>query len=87
MEPEKPAGRELGQVWRYESLGYTFAFSILLCAGAGYLLDRWLGLSPILTIIGTLTGAGISIAWVYLKLRQEAAESRARRHPDGVPPA
>jgi F0F1-type ATP synthase assembly protein I len=86
MEPEKPAGREPGQAWRFESLGYTFAFSILLFAGAGYLLDRWLGLSPLLTIVGTLAGAGASMAWVYVRLKQDEAESRARRHKDGAPP-
>ena len=83
MEPEKPAGRELGQAWRYESLGYTFAFSIMLFAGVGYLLDRWLGIRPILTIVGTLVGAGIAFAWVYLRLQRDEAEYRARRKPGG----
>ena len=79
MEPEEPAGRELGQAWRYDALGYTFAFSVMLFAGAGYLLDRWLGTRPILTIVGTLAGAGMAFAWVYLKVRQDEAEYAAKR--------
>ena len=83
MEPEEPAGRELGQAWRYDALGYTFAFSVMLFAGAGYLLDRWLGTRPILTIVGTLAGAGMAIAWVYLKVRQDEAEYAAKRKKGG----
>ena len=84
MEPEKPTGRELGQAWRYDVLGYTFAFSIMLFAGAGYLLDRWLGTRPILTIVGTLAGAALAFAWVYRKVRQDEAEFEARRREDGA---
>lgn len=82
MEPEEPAGRELGQAWRYDVLGYTFAFSVILFAGAGYLLDRWLGTRFILTIVGTLVGAGVAFAWVYLKVRQDEMEYKARRRKD-----
>ena len=83
MEPEKPAGRELGRAWRYDALGYTFAFSIMLFAGAGYLLDHWLGTRPILTIVGTLLGAGMAFVWVYLKVRQDEAEYKAQRESGG----
>lgn len=100
MGPKKSAGRELGEAWRYDTLGYTFAFSVILFAGAGYLLDRWLNTMPWLTIAGTLLGAGLAFVWVFLKVRQdeEAFESArqdgpsARRHdgsaepPDGGAP-
>jgi F0F1-type ATP synthase assembly protein I len=79
MEPKRPAGRELGQAWRYDALGYTFAFSIILFAGAGYLLDRWLGTRFILTVVGTLVGAGVAFAWVYLKIQQDEKEYEAQR--------
>jgi F0F1-type ATP synthase assembly protein I len=79
MKPEKPAGRELGQAWRYDVLGYTFAFSIILFAGAGYLLDRLLGTRFILTIVGTLIGACIAFVWVYLKVQQDEREYEAGR--------
>jgi F0F1-type ATP synthase assembly protein I len=71
MDPKKPLARDLGQAWRYESLGYTFAFSIILFTGAGYLLDRWLGSLPFLTIGGTLVGAVLAFLWVYLRVMGE----------------
>jgi F0F1-type ATP synthase assembly protein I len=81
MEPEEPAGQGLGQAARYGALGYTFAFSIILFAGAGYLLDRWLGLGPVLTIAGTLAGTVLAIVRVYQMVQQDQAESRAKRGP------
>jgi F0F1-type ATP synthase assembly protein I len=69
MEPKKRGGQGLGGAVGYDTLGYTFALSIMLFAGAGYLLDRWLGWVPVLTIVGTLTGAGLAFAWVYTKVR------------------
>jgi len=81
MEPDEPTGQGLGQAARYGALGYTFAFSIILFAGAGYLLDRWLGFGPILTIVGTLTGTVLAIVRVYQMVQQEQAGSRAKRGP------
>jgi F0F1-type ATP synthase assembly protein I len=63
---------------RPDTLGYTFAFSVLMFAGAGYLLDRWLGWIPVLTIIGTLTGAGLAFVWVYARVRQDEADAHAK---------
>jgi F0F1-type ATP synthase assembly protein I len=82
MEPKKPARREPGLALQYGALGNTFAFSIMLFAGAGYLLDRWLGLLPILTIVGTLVGTGMAVARVYLRVRQDAADNQARLRQD-----
>jgi len=77
MEPKKSSGGQLGEAWRYDTLGYTFAFCIMLFAGAGYLLDSWLGTKPILTIVGTLAGAGLAFVWVYQKVRQDERAYRA----------
>ncbi len=82
MEPKKTSGEQLGEAWRYDTLGYTFAFSIMLFAAAGYLLDRWLGTRPILTIVGTLAGAGLAFLWVYQKVRQD---ERTYRRVHGKP--
>ncbi len=79
MKPEKPVGRELSQAPRYDALGYSFAFSIMVFAGAGYLLDRWFGTRLILTIIGTLLGAGLAVVWVFLKVRSDQAGSESER--------
>ncbi|MBK6422041.1 MAG: AtpZ/AtpI family protein [Gemmatimonadetes bacterium] len=87
MGPKKPVGQELGQAWKYDTLGYTFAFSVILWAGAGYLLDRVLGTMPFLTILGTLVGAGLAFLWVFLKVRQDEDGFRARHRPPTEPPA
>lgn len=87
MRPKKRVGRELSQAWRYDALGYTFAGSVIGWAGAGYLLDRWLGTLPFLTILGTLVGAGLAFAWVYLKVRQDEADWQATHPPRQDPPA
>jgi len=79
MRPKKTVGQELGQAWRYDTLGYTFAFSIMLFAGAGYLLDRWLGTKPILTVVGTLVGAVLAFVWVYLKVMKDEARYKAEK--------
>lgn len=90
MKGRKPVSRELGEAWRYDTLGYTFAFSVILFAGLGWLLDRFLGTRPILTIVGTLMGAGLAIVWVFLKIRadQDNYESKHRRRaePDATKP-
>lgn len=84
MKGQKPLGRELGQAWRYDSLGYTFAFSVILFAGVGWVLDRWLDIRPVLTVSGTLIGAGMAFVWVYLKVRQDEATYRARKASAGL---
>lgn len=86
MKPEKKDGPGPGVAVGYDTLGYTFAFSILGFAGVGYLLDRWLGWLPLLTILGTLTGAGLAFGWVYLRVRAESSAAHhgeTRRGEDG----
>lgn len=86
MGPKKRVGRELGQAWRYDTLGYTFAFSVIIFAGLGWLLDGLLGTRPFLTIVGTLVGAGLAFAWVFLKVKQDESD-HARRDEDAGPGA
>ena len=38
------------------SAGMAFAFSVMIGAGGGVLLDRWLGTSPWLMFLGLLAG-------------------------------
>jgi F0F1-type ATP synthase assembly protein I len=85
MRPKKKVGRELGEAWRYDTLGYTFAFSVIIFAGAGWLLDGWLGTRPFLTIGGTIVGAGLAFAWVYLKVKQDESDYARRRDAEGDP--
>ena len=86
MVSKRPVSGELGQAWRYDTLGYTFAFSIILFAGLGYLLDRWLGFQPFLTIAGTLVGAGLAFVWVFMKVSRDEAEWREEHRPKSKQP-
>jgi F0F1-type ATP synthase assembly protein I len=64
---------------------FELAVTPLLFGGAGYLLDRWLGILPVLTIIFTLlclVGLGARMYYGYEAdmQAQEANAPWARRH-------
>jgi F0F1-type ATP synthase assembly protein I len=85
MEPNPTRERELGRGYEFVALGIKFAAGVIFFAGGGFLLDRWLGWTPALTIIGTLVGSGLSFYVVYMHLRAvtEAARKRAERDRSG----
>jgi len=80
MTPEKRSSEELGTGYKYVSLGISFALGIVLFMGLGFLLDRWLKLSPLFTVAGTLLGAVLSFVWVFNKLRADEREYE-EEHP------
>jgi F0F1-type ATP synthase assembly protein I len=84
-KPEEPVGRELGQGYKYVSLGLTFAGGIVLFMGAGFLLDRWLGVLPVFTVAGTLAGSVLSFIRVYYRLKADEDADRASRKSKGRP--
>lgn len=54
--------------------GMESAFVIVIFAGVGYLLDRWLGITPWLTVgLAVLGAVGV---FASLKYRYEAAMAR-----------
>lgn len=77
------AGFAAGQ--KYFALGLKFAGGVVLFALAGVGLDRWSGLTPLFTIVGTLGGAVLSFLSVYWRLMadQKAAEDARRKGPPG----
>ena len=72
-------GREMGEGYKYVSLGLTFAFGIVLFLGVGYVLDRWLSTTPIFILIGTFLGTVLSFLTVYRKLEAEARQRREQK--------
>jgi F0F1-type ATP synthase assembly protein I len=84
-KPEEPVGRELGQGYKYVSLGLTFAGGIVMFMGAGFLLDRLLGLLPVFTVAGTLVGSVLSFIRVYYRLKADEDADRAQRKSKGRP--
>ena len=79
MEPEEGPGREIGQGYVYVTLGLTFAGGIILFMLAGFGLDRWLGLTPFLTVTGTLVGAVLSFLHVYWRLQADTEKRQRER--------
>lgn len=76
MAPDPGSGRELGEGYKYVAMGFQFAGGIIMFMAAGFGLDRWLGITPVLTVSGTLVGAVLSFLSVYFRL---TAEQDARR--------
>jgi ATP synthase protein I len=72
-------GREMGEGYKYVSLGLTFAFGIVIFLGLGFGLDRWLGTTPIFILIGTFLGTVLSFLTVYRKLEEEARQRREQK--------
>lgn len=75
---DKKASRALGEGYRFLGIGMQFAAGIVAFTLGGVALDRWLGLMPLFTIIGTLLGATLSFVSVYIKL-QAFADAEAKR--------
>jgi ATP synthase protein I len=68
MQPFGPPSEEARKDWqavgRASGLGCSVVVSLLLCIGAGILLDRWLGTEPIFVLVGVVLGlvmAGYSL--------------------------
>lgn len=87
MKPQQPPDSGSGASTDSLGLGLTFAGGILAFMAAGFLLDRWLGLLPFLTILGTIVGSVASFRWVYRRIRadeeQYEAEHPPPRRPEG----
>jgi F0F1-type ATP synthase assembly protein I len=79
MNPKPGPGQQYGQGYKYVSLGLTFAGGIIMFMAAGLGLDRWLGLTPLFTISGTLIGAVLSFVSVYRRLMADEAKDKAAK--------
>jgi len=82
MKEPTDTSRETGEGYRYVSLGFTFAAGIIFFMGMGWVLDRWLGFTPFLTVAGTLVGALLSFLNVYWRLLADERRYSAS-HPRG----
>jgi len=66
MQPEKPKKQfsALGLAWQ---LGYTIAVPLVVFALAGRFLDKKLGTSPFLLLLGILLAIGLTTWLVWKK--------------------
>ncbi len=52
-------------VLAYLDLGLRFALTILVAAGGGYVLDRWLHTLPLFLVVGLVLGAVAGFLNIY----------------------
>ncbi len=71
--------------YRLVGLGGTFAGAVVLFTFGGLMVDRWLHLTPLFTLVGTGVGAVLGFLNVYWKVQAEIDEQRRRRHEQKGP--
>lgn len=72
-------GREIGEGYELVALGMTFAGAIIMFMFGGWALDRWLGVTPLFTLVGTVTGAVLGFLNVYWKLQADIEAKKAEK--------
>jgi ATP synthase protein I len=81
MAQNRGAGREkIPSAAEYGSVGLQFAAGLVAFSLAGAWLDRRLGSSPWLLLLGVALGFGLSSAWIY---RQLVIRPREREREEG----
>lgn len=66
-------GRSVSSLGAVSAVGFALVLAIVIGAGAGYLLDEWLGTSPWLFLLGFFVGVAAGIRNVF---RTAAASGR-----------
>jgi len=52
------------------TLGLTLAVTIVAGGALGYLVDRWLGTSPIFTLVGLVVGIAAAVLTAISRVRK-----------------
>ena len=71
--------------YRLVGLGGTFAGAVVLFTFGGLMVDRWLGLTPLFTLVGTGVGAVLGFLNVYWKIQADIEKQRSRKHAQKGP--
>ena len=80
MKPgEKGPNDGYGQGYALLTVSITFALFVTLCLLAGTWLDRKLGLTPIFTLLGLLTGLGLGGFWGYQRIQRESGGGERKK--------
>ena len=90
MEPDSaPRPKPTAADWRsglmeaspYLGLGLQLAFAMVFFTGGGYLLDRWLGTLPWLTVVG----AALGMVGVFYQIVRVSNELSGAKKPSPPP--
>ncbi len=73
-------GDRPGEGYKLVGLGGTFAGAVVLFTFGGLMVDRWLGLTPLFTLVGTGVVAVLGFLNVYWKIQADIDEQRSKKH-------
>ena len=66
---EQPPPRGAGAL-AFLTLGVAWAVALAIGWGLGYLLDRWLGTSPVLSLVGLAFGLVLAVLMTVVRVRK-----------------
>ena len=67
--PEPPPALGPGAV-AFLTLGVAGAVALVIGGAAGYLIDRWVGTSPLFTLVGLALGVGLAVLMTIARVRK-----------------
>ncbi|MFQ5704330.1 MAG: AtpZ/AtpI family protein [Gemmatimonadales bacterium] len=84
MEPKEDNGaaREFGRGYLYVGVGFQFVGAILLFLYLGWKADGWLGIKPVLTILGAFLGAALGFYAILREVQQDVERRKSRGKTD-----
>ncbi len=80
---EPPPSGEMGMAWR---VSIEIVVALVICTGLGWVLDRWIGTTPWLMVVGLFLGggAGINNAVRTMNRMDRLAQEREERGASDV---
>ncbi len=85
MKSKRSKNGRPGEEYNLIGLGGTFAGAVVLFTFGGLMVDRWLRLTPLFTLVGTGVGAVLGFLNVYWKIQAEINRQRSRKHEQKGP--
>ncbi len=79
MESKHSKNGRPGEEYNLIGLGGTFAGAVVLFTFGGLMVDQWLGLTPLFTLVGTGVGAVLGFLNVYWKIQAEIDKQRSSK--------
>ncbi len=87
MESKHSKNGRPGEEYNLIGLGGTFAGAIVLFTFGGLMVDGWLGLTPLFTLVGTGVGAVLGFLNVYWKIQAEIDQQRNEKQKKKTGPS
>ena len=85
MESKHSKNGRPGEEYNLIGLGGTFAGAVVLFTFGGLMVDQWLGLTPLFTLVGTGVGAVLGFLNVYWKIQAEIDKQRSSKRAQKGP--